>query len=71
MATSGDTFERKEKKYLITAAQCAAIKEGLSALVYTQVSDVQDEVNGMLTYDRQVVKIPVEFFAEINKEFKL
>lgn len=30
MATSGDTFERKEKKYLITAAQCAAIKEGLS-----------------------------------------
>ena len=31
MATSGDTFERKEKKYLITAAQCAAIKEGLSA----------------------------------------
>ena len=30
MATSADTFERKEKKYLITAAQCAAIKEGLS-----------------------------------------
>lgn len=47
------------------------VKEGLSALVYTQVSDVQDEVNGMLTYDRQVVKIPAEFFAEINKEFKL
>lgn len=31
MATSADTFERKEKKYLITAAQCAAIKAGLSA----------------------------------------
>ena len=31
MATKGDTFERKEKKYLITAAQCAAIKEGLSS----------------------------------------
>lgn len=31
MATSGDTFERKEKKYLITAAQCVAIKEGLAA----------------------------------------
>ena len=31
MATSGDTFERKEKKYLITAAQCAAIKEGLAS----------------------------------------
>ena len=31
MATSGDTFERKEKKYLITEAQCEAIKRGLSA----------------------------------------
>lgn len=47
------------------------VATGLSALVYTQVSDVQDEVNGMLTYDRQVVKVPVEFFAEINSHFKL
>ena len=31
MATAADTFERKEKKYLITAGQCRAIKEGLSA----------------------------------------
>ncbi len=31
MATTGDTFERKEKKYLITAEQCAAIKAGLAA----------------------------------------
>ena len=30
MATKADTFERKEKKYLITAAQCSAIKEGLA-----------------------------------------
>ena len=30
MATKGDTFERKEKKYLITAEQCAAIKAGLA-----------------------------------------
>jgi NOL1/NOP2/fmu family ribosome biogenesis protein len=30
MATSGDTFERKEKKYLITAEQCEAIKAGLA-----------------------------------------
>ena len=31
MATAGDTFERKEKKYLISAAQCRALKEGLAA----------------------------------------
>jgi len=30
--------------------------QGLSAAVYTQVSDVEDEVNGLVTYDRQVVK---------------
>ena len=30
MATSGDTFQRKEKKYLLTAEQCAAIKQGLA-----------------------------------------
>ena len=30
MATAGDTFQRKEKKYLITAAQCEAIKKGLA-----------------------------------------
>ena len=32
-------------------------REGLCALVYTQVSDVEDETNGLLTYDRQVLKV--------------
>ena len=33
------------------------IEQGLSAAVYTQLSDVEDEVNGLLTYDRKVVKV--------------
>jgi len=33
------------------------IDQGLSAAVYTQVSDVEDEVNGVMTYDREVVKV--------------
>jgi beta-galactosidase/beta-glucuronidase len=33
------------------------IKEGLSAAVYTQITDVEGEVNGLLTYDREVFKI--------------
>ena len=33
------------------------IKEGLCAAVYTQLSDVEDEVNGLLTYDRKVLKV--------------
>ena len=36
-----------------------AVRRGLSATVYTQLSDVEDETNGLLTYDRRVVKIPV------------
>lgn len=35
-------------------------KQGLCALVYTQVSDVEDETNGLLTYDRQVLKVNPE-----------
>ena len=31
--------------------------DGLSAAVYTQVSDIEDEVNGLLTYDRRINKI--------------
>ncbi len=33
------------------------IREGLAGTVLTQVSDVEDETNGLLTYDRQVVKV--------------
>ncbi len=34
-----------------------AVKKGLCAAVYTQVSDVEDETNGLLTYDRRVMKV--------------
>ena len=33
-----------------------AIKKGLCGAIYTQVSDVEDEINGLLTYDRKVCK---------------
>ena len=33
-----------------------AAEKGLCAAVYTQVSDVEDEINGLLTYDRKVCK---------------
>ena len=46
-------------------------KYGLSATVYTEVSDVEDECNGLLTYDRRVVKIPVERMKKINEGVKL
>jgi ferredoxin len=36
------------------------VAKGLCAAIYTQVSDVEDEVNGLLTYDRQVEKLTPE-----------
>ena len=40
---------------------------GLSAAVYTQTTDCEVEVNGLMTYDRAVVKLPVESVAEDHK----
>ena len=45
-----------------------AIKKGLSATVYTQVSDVEFEVNGILTYDRELVKIEEDVLKDINSK---
>ena len=36
------------------------IEKGVCALVYTQLSDVEDETNGLITYDRRVVKLDKE-----------
>ncbi len=47
------------------------IPKALSATVYTQVTDVEDELNGLLTYDRKVLKIDKEILKEINERVKL
>ena len=44
------------------------VKSGASAFVYTQVSDVEDEINGLVTYDRRVVKVDEERLRKINLE---
>ncbi len=42
------------------------IEKGLCGCIYTQVSDVEEEINGLVTYDRAVIKIPVAQMREIN-----
>ena len=44
-----------------------AVDQGLAAAVYTQISDVEEEVNGLLTYDRKVAKIAPEIMQKITK----
>ncbi len=54
-----DTLEELGVAYynLINADMKPLIAKGLSGAVYTQVSDVEEEVNGLMTYDRRITKI--------------
>ena len=45
-----------------------AIKKGACGCVYTQLSDVEDEVNGLYTYDRQVCKVIKDKMQQVAKE---
>ena len=44
-----------------------AVPRGLCATVYTQLTDVEDELNGILTYDRRVTKLPSRELRELNQ----
>lgn len=44
------------------------IPMGLSAAVYTQTTDVEIETNGLITYDREVVKIPAEELRRLHQK---
>jgi hypothetical protein len=46
------------------------IGDGLSAAVYTQTTDVEVEVNGLMTYDREVVKLPPDAIAAAKQLFE-
>ena len=42
------------------------IEKGLSAAIYTQTTDVEGEVNGLLTYDREILKMDKKKLRELN-----
>lgn len=44
------------------------VRQGLRAATYTQVADVETETNGLVTYDREVVKIPARLVRRLNEE---
>ena len=47
------------------------IGDGLSAAVYTQTTDVEIEINGLMTYDREMIKVDVKKAAAANKRLYL
>ena len=46
------------------------IPKGLCAAIYTQVSDVEDEINGLMTYDRKVQKLENGVLLAINNQLR-
>ena len=48
-----------------------AIPEGLCGVIYTQVSDVEEEINGIVTYDRQVLKVVPEKMRALAGKLKM
>ena len=45
-----------------------AAQQGIAGGVYTQTTDVEGEINGLMTYDRKVIKIPAKELAEIHQQ---
>jgi len=48
----------------------ALIEKGLAAAVYTQTTDVEGEVNGLMTYDRSILKFDPEWMTEQADELR-
>ena len=44
------------------------MKQGLAAAIYTQTTDVEGEINGLMTYDRKVVKFDAAKLAELHRK---
>jgi hypothetical protein len=52
-----------QKLYMEEVLPC--ISKGLCATIYTQVSDVEDEINGLVTYDRKLCKLQPEVMLPV------
>ena len=63
-------LERDYAKLMLGQVLPHIRKEGLTAAVYTQLTDVEEELNGLMTYDREVLKIPEEALRKINDRLK-
>lgn len=60
-------FEKALKNLYLKEVLNMIKKQGLSGICYTQVSDVEDETNGLYTYDG-ILKINPAVMLELNKE---
>ena len=69
-------FERREElnnaiQSLYNDEIIPNLEKGLCGAIYTQLSDVEDETNGLLTYDRRVCKVDKDMMLSIAERLKL
>ncbi|MEM1068898.1 MAG: family 43 glycosylhydrolase [Planctomycetota bacterium] len=61
-----------KERYITSLNKLNALRnQGIAAGVYTQTTDVEGEINGLMTYDRKVIKIPAAALAELHKKLFL
>ena len=48
-----------------------SIEKGLCAAVYTQVSDIEEEINGLMTYNRKILKVQKNKIKKTNDLLKI
>jgi hypothetical protein len=60
--------EEYKERYVTSLKMLNELRgQGISAGVYTQTTDVEGEINGLMTYDRKVIKIPAKELAELHR----
>ena len=57
---------QKEYERFIREEIIPAKNNGMSAFIYTQISDVEEEMNGFISYDRKEIKVDIGKIKEIN-----
>ncbi|MCP4725885.1 MAG: hypothetical protein GY863_12650, partial [bacterium] len=67
MSTQDDLLARYERLYMDLLPMID--RDGLSAAVYTQTSDIETENNGLLTYDREMMKIDPERLSLVHRGY--
>ncbi|MHC4755733.1 MAG: glycoside hydrolase family 2 protein [Planctomycetota bacterium] len=64
-----ESSEELTKQYLILIDKLEPLVQGgLAAAVYTQTTDVEIEVNGLMTYDREMIKMDADKIKAANKK---
>ena len=65
MEEFNEAFKNLYEKEII-----ANLDKGIVATIYTQLSDVEEEINGILTYDRKVCKLNKDLAMDISNRLR-